>query len=93
MDKAYAQLRAHKVKHVSTAPQTLPAWNKDAGGIRAFYFRDPEDHVLEIIWFPAGKGDQRWQKHALMPPASLFHSGNVCGAVETCVTLCASNRS
>lgn len=61
MDKAYARLLAHKVTHVSTAPQTLPEWNKDAGGIKAFYFRDPEDHVLEIIWFPPGKGDPRWQ--------------------------------
>lgn len=61
MDKAYARLLAHKVAHVSTAPQTLPEWNKDAGGIKAFYFRDPEDHVLEVIWFPAGKGNPKWQ--------------------------------
>jgi len=61
MDRAYEQLRRSKVKHVSTAPQALPAWNKDAGGIKAFYFRDPEDHVLEIIWFPPGKGDPKWQ--------------------------------
>jgi catechol 2,3-dioxygenase-like lactoylglutathione lyase family enzyme len=61
MDAAYEHLRGAKVKHVSTAPQTLPAWNKDAGGIKAFYFRDPEDHVLEIIWFPPGKGDLKWQ--------------------------------
>jgi catechol 2,3-dioxygenase-like lactoylglutathione lyase family enzyme len=64
MDKAYERLLAHKVTHVSTAPQTLPEWNKDAGGIKAFYFRDPEEHVLEIIWFPVGKGNPRWQKHA-----------------------------
>jgi catechol 2,3-dioxygenase-like lactoylglutathione lyase family enzyme len=62
MDAAYAQLRRHGVKHVSTSPQTLPAWNPDAGGIKAFYFRDPEDHVLEVIWFPPGKGDPRWQQ-------------------------------
>lgn len=68
MDRAYAQLRRHKVKHVSTAPQTLPAWNKDAGGIQAFYFRDPEDHVLEIIWFPPDKGDPKWQR----PTTNLF---------------------
>jgi catechol 2,3-dioxygenase-like lactoylglutathione lyase family enzyme len=61
MDQAYERLRQHKVKHVSTAPQTLPAWNKDAAGIKAFYFRDPEDHVLEIIFFPPGKGDPKWQ--------------------------------
>ncbi len=64
MDKAYARLLDHKITHVSTAPQTLPEWNKDAGGIKAFYFRDPENHVLEIIWFPAGKGDPRWQQRA-----------------------------
>jgi catechol 2,3-dioxygenase-like lactoylglutathione lyase family enzyme len=64
MDKAYAHLLAHKVKHISTAPQTLPAWNKDAGGIKAFYFRDPEDHVLEIIWLPTGKGNPKWQERA-----------------------------
>ena len=68
MDAAYGQLRRAKVKHVSTAPQTLPAWNKDASGIKAFYFRDPEDHVLEIIWFPPGKGDPRWQR----PTTNLF---------------------
>jgi catechol 2,3-dioxygenase-like lactoylglutathione lyase family enzyme len=62
MDAAYEHLRGAKVKHVSTGPQTLPAWNKDAGGIKAFYFRDPEDHVLEVIWFPPGKGDPKWQQ-------------------------------
>lgn len=68
MEKAYQHLRAHKVKHVSTGPQSLPDWNKDAGGIKAFYFRDPENHVLEIIWFPPGKGDPRWQA----PTEKLF---------------------
>jgi catechol 2,3-dioxygenase-like lactoylglutathione lyase family enzyme len=64
MDTAYAHLRDKKVRHVSTAPQTLPEWNRDAGGIKAFYFRDPEDHVLEIIWFPPGKGNPKWQNSA-----------------------------
>lgn len=72
MDQAYELLRRHKVKHVSTAPQTLPAWNKDAGGIKAFYFRDPEDHVLEIIWFPSGKGDPKWQTASMAANAPLF---------------------
>jgi len=71
MDRAYEQLRRAKVKHVSTLPQTLPAWNKDAGGIKAFYFRDPEDHVLEIIWFPPGKGDPKWQRAATKPESGL----------------------
>jgi catechol 2,3-dioxygenase-like lactoylglutathione lyase family enzyme len=62
MDRAYAHLRRHNVEHASTGPQTLPASNKAAGGIRAFYFRDPDGHFLELIQFPPGKGDQRWQR-------------------------------
>ncbi len=66
MDRAYARLREHGVQHVSAGPQRLPDWNPAAGGIRAFYFRDPEGHVLEIQWFPPGKGEPRWQgKEAL----------------------------
>ena len=62
MDRAYARLRAHRVAHASSEPQRLPDWNPQAGGIRAFYFRDPEGHFLELIWFPKGKGDARWQQ-------------------------------
>ena len=61
MDRAYQHLRSHKVRHASTGPQTLPATNKAAAGIRAFYFKDPDGHNLEIIYFPRGKGDGRWQ--------------------------------
>jgi catechol 2,3-dioxygenase-like lactoylglutathione lyase family enzyme len=62
MARAYRLLRAHRVHYVSTEPQTLPRWNQGAAGIRAFYFADPDDHTLELIWFPAGKGDPRWQR-------------------------------
>ncbi len=62
MDKAYQRLRAFKVQHASTGPQRIPDWNKGAAGIRAFYFRDPDGHHLEVIYFPAGKGDPRWQR-------------------------------
>jgi catechol 2,3-dioxygenase-like lactoylglutathione lyase family enzyme len=61
MDRAYAQLRAHGVEHASPGPQTLPSWNADAGGIEAFYFRDPDGNHLEVLEFPPGKGDARWQ--------------------------------
>lgn len=61
MDEAYAWLRAQRVVHASTGPQRLPDWNPNAGGIQAFYFRDPDGHNLEVIWFPAGKGDPKWQ--------------------------------
>lgn len=61
MDRAYARLRAHGVAHASTGPQRLPDWNAGAAGIRAFYFRDPDGHFLEVLQFPAGKGQPRWQ--------------------------------
>src|SRR5438034_144767 len=62
MDQAFEKLRALKVQFVSTGPQTLPPSIKAAAGIKAFYFRDPEQHNLEIIYFPPGKGDPRWQE-------------------------------
>jgi len=63
MDKAYAILRKFKVQHASTAPQRIPDTNKAAAGIRAFYFKDPDGHNLEIIYFPKGKGDPKWQEN------------------------------
>ncbi|MDQ3810957.1 MAG: VOC family protein, partial [Chloroflexota bacterium] len=62
MDRAYARLRRYKVQHASSGPQRLPAWNKNAGGIEAFYFKDPDGHVLEVLEFPAGKGDPKWHR-------------------------------
>lgn len=62
MDQAFEKLRKLKVQFVSTAPQTLPPSIKAAAGIKAFYFRDPDGHNLEIMYFPSGKGDPRWQE-------------------------------
>ena len=32
-----------------------------AAGIKAFYFHDPDNHNLELIYFPKGKGQPKWQ--------------------------------
>jgi catechol 2,3-dioxygenase-like lactoylglutathione lyase family enzyme len=64
MDKAYAHLREHKVQHASTGPQRLPDWNPNAGGIAAFYFRDPDGNFLEILEFPPDKGDPKWHRQS-----------------------------
>jgi catechol 2,3-dioxygenase-like lactoylglutathione lyase family enzyme len=53
-----------ELRAISTAPQRIPDWNTAAAGIEAFKFRDPEGHALELLRFPAGKGDPRWQ----LPP-------------------------
>jgi catechol 2,3-dioxygenase-like lactoylglutathione lyase family enzyme len=62
MDSAYAKLRRHKVVFVSSSPQTLPDYITAAAGIKAFYFRDPDGHNLEVIYYPEGKGNPKWQK-------------------------------
>ncbi len=62
MDKAYARVRKHKVQHISTSPQTIPKSNIPAAGIKAFKFRDPDRHALELLWFPPGKGDPKWHR-------------------------------
>src|SRR5436309_3793020 len=62
MDRAYQWLRQNKIEHASTGPQTLPEWNKNAAGIKAFYFKDPDQHALEILWFPPGRGDAKWHR-------------------------------
>lgn len=68
MEKAYRQLRKYHVEHVSTSPQTLPSTIPAAEGIKAFYFHDPDNHNLELIWFPKGKGLAKWQQ----PTGKLF---------------------
>jgi len=66
IDRAYAIVLRVGAAPISTGPQELPAWNPNAGGIRAVYFRDPDGHPLELIQFPRGKGDPRWQdRHRL----------------------------
>ena len=62
MSQAYAKLRAHGVAHASSGPQRLPDWNPNAGGISAYYFRDPDGHFLEILQLPPGKGAPAWHR-------------------------------
>ena len=82
MDRAYAWLRQHQVEHASPAPQRLPDWNPNAGGIRAFYFRDPDGHPLEILWFPPGKGDPKWRRPSDRLFLGIDHTAIVVGDTE-----------
>jgi catechol 2,3-dioxygenase-like lactoylglutathione lyase family enzyme len=82
MDRAYAWLRRHAVEHASPAPQRLPDWNPAAGGIRAFYFKDPDGHPLEILQFPPGKGDPRWQDAGGRLFLGIDHTAIVVGDTE-----------
>src|SRR6266542_5211645 len=82
MDRAYAWLRQHRVAHASSGPQRLPDWNPNAGGIRAFYFKDPDGHPLEILQFPKGKGDPRWHGRADRLFLGIDHTAIVVGDTE-----------
>jgi catechol 2,3-dioxygenase-like lactoylglutathione lyase family enzyme len=82
MEKAYARLRRHKVQHASTGPQTLPAWNRDAGGIKAFYFKDPDGHALEVLQFPEGKGAEKWHRKSDRLFLGIDHTAIVVSDTE-----------
>lgn len=55
VDRVERALGGDLVKRVSRRPETLP------NGIRAVYMRGPEGHYFELISFPKGTGDPRWQ--------------------------------
>ncbi len=63
MDRAYAHLRSFPIEPISVSPQTIPPENKASGGVRAFKFKDPDGHDLELIWFPPDKGKDKWHQN------------------------------
>ena len=62
LERLQPALESGLTQAVSRAPQTLPAWNRAAAGIRAFKFRDPDGHNLELLEFPPDKGEARWHR-------------------------------
>lgn len=74
MDQAYEHVRQHNVKHTSTNPQQLPEWNQKLGGVKAFYFKDPDGHNLELIAFPSDKADEKWLQNTDQLFLGIDHS-------------------
>jgi len=62
LDRAYAQLQSFSINPISVEPQTIPPDNKASSGVRAFKFKDPDHHNLELIWFPPDKGQDKWHQ-------------------------------
>lgn len=87
MEWASAHLQEHNAKQISTAAQTLPDWNQKVAGIKAFYLRDPDDHPLEIICFPPGKGDSRWHENG------RFQRQSFLGIDHTAIAVANTERS
>jgi catechol 2,3-dioxygenase-like lactoylglutathione lyase family enzyme len=82
MDAAYRQLRKLPFKSISRrGPQALP------GGVRAFKFRDPDGHPLELLQFPDGQGRSRWQDPAILA------QGPFLGIDHTAIGIAATRAS
>jgi len=82
MDRAYGQLRRNHVRYVSSGPQRLPNSNKEAGGIRAFYFRDSDGHPLELLEFPPGKDAAKWHRQTDTLFLGIDHSAIAAGDTQ-----------
>jgi catechol 2,3-dioxygenase-like lactoylglutathione lyase family enzyme len=91
IERAYQHLRQYRVRHSSTSPQQLPEWNEKLGGVKAFYFKDPDGHNLELIEFPPDKADQKWLQTTDKTTDKLFlgidHSAVVVKNAEASFTL------
>jgi catechol 2,3-dioxygenase-like lactoylglutathione lyase family enzyme len=85
MDKAYAWLRQNKVEHASSGPQRLPDWNKNAAGISAFYFKDPDEHPMEVLQFPPDKGMEKWHRSADKVFLGIDHTAIVVGDTDASI--------
>jgi catechol 2,3-dioxygenase-like lactoylglutathione lyase family enzyme len=60
MDKAFSFLQRVRFTPISVGgPKTLPPQN---GSVRAFKFRDPDGHPLELLYFPPGQGRSIWHQ-------------------------------
>jgi catechol 2,3-dioxygenase-like lactoylglutathione lyase family enzyme len=69
MGAAYEKLRRVRFQPISEqGPETLP---EEDGGVRAYKFRDPDGHPLELIYFPPGQGRALWSS----PPPSAIDLG------------------
>jgi catechol 2,3-dioxygenase-like lactoylglutathione lyase family enzyme len=84
IDAAFRHISAQKGWHPisQTGPQTLPPAN---GSVRAYKFRDPDQHPLELLWFPPGQGRALWQTR---PGDRLF-----LGIDHSAVSVSAGSRS
>jgi catechol 2,3-dioxygenase-like lactoylglutathione lyase family enzyme len=54
-------VRRFPIQAISSQPQTIPESNRAAAGIKAYKFKDPDGHPLELLYFPADRGRARWQ--------------------------------
>ncbi|MEH1855183.1 MAG: VOC family protein [Nostoc sp.] len=74
MDRAYAHLRSFPIEPISVDPQTIPPENEASGAVRAFKFKDPDGHDLELIWFGPDQGQDKWHQNSHSLFLGIDHS-------------------
>ena len=80
MPAAYSRLMKFAPRAISTGgPVMLPP---TTGSVTAFKFRDPDGHPLELIHFPAGSGDPKWQRLREGSTIGIDHSAIVVADAE-----------
>ena len=81
MGAALARLRRCAPTAISSGDAVrLPA---RAGGVTAYKFRDPDGHPLELIAFPPGSGNPKWQRlRPDQPTLGIDHSAISVGSIE-----------
>jgi catechol 2,3-dioxygenase-like lactoylglutathione lyase family enzyme len=82
MDLAYSHLHPFLTESISPEPLTIPPSNQAAAGIRAFKFRDPDRHPLELIWFPPEKGQDKWHQQTNRLFLGVDHSAIAIAETE-----------
>ncbi len=82
MDRAYAHLRLFPIHPISVEPQTIPPSNEASAYVRAFKFKDPDRHDLELIWFPPDKGQDKWHQKTDHLFLGIDHSALVVANTE-----------
>jgi catechol 2,3-dioxygenase-like lactoylglutathione lyase family enzyme len=82
MDTAYKLLQDANVRQISAQPITIPQSNPGAAGIKAIKFHDPENHPLELIYFPPGKGNASWQRPSNKLFLGIDHTAVTVGSTE-----------
>lgn len=76
IDRAYDHLKSFAIEPISGGLQTLP------NGIRAFKFKDPDGHDLEIIWFPPKLSKVKWQQNTEEIFLGIDHSAISIASTE-----------
>ncbi|MFN0080961.1 MAG: VOC family protein [Ferruginibacter sp.] len=93
MDAAFKKLQKNNVEFVSTLPQTIPISNTAAAGIKAFYFHDIDNHNLELIYFPKGKGKAKWQNQTANIFLGIDHTAISVSKTENSLQYWVNNLS